>query len=139
MDYSALLALLSVNDANHSLAVRTYERLLDREQELWIASSTLYRTAGLIYKRYGINGLCMFNDSMDGIINIFWTDKATYKAALELTGSQFPENHWRFDESLVCVVAKHLQAYVFTFNGYFGAIGMAVVPRLVSPRFAGHR
>lgn len=129
IDSSAFLALLSENDANHNLAVQTYERLVDREQELWTTSSTLVRVAGLIRERFGIEGLRMFNDSIEGIIRVFWIDGATYQDALGLISSQFSGNDLGLEESLTFVVAKHLQAYVFTFKSYFSELGIPIVPR----------
>jgi predicted nucleic acid-binding protein len=129
IDGSAFIALLSEDDASHNLAVQTYERLVDREQELWMTSSTLVRAAGLIRERFGIEGLRMFNDSIEGIVHVFWIGGATYQDALGLISDQFSGNNLGLEESLTFVVAKHLQAYVFTFNNCFSEVGIPTVPR----------
>jgi len=131
IDGSAFLALLSVNDASHDLAVQTYERLVDREQELWTTSPTLVRIASLIHERFGVEGLRIFKDSIDGIIHVFWIDGTTYKDALGLITNQLSGGDLGLEESLTSVVAKHLQAYVFTFNNCFGELGIPILPREV--------
>ncbi len=129
IDSSAFLAVLSAEDANHNLAVQTYERLVDREQELWMTSFVLVRIGSLIHERVGIKGLHTFNDSMNGIIHVFWIDGTIYQDALGLVLSPTSVAKFGLDESLTLAAAKRLQTHVFTFNSCFSELGIPVLPR----------
>ena len=51
VDTSAFFALCSASDLFHSKASLAYERLIDREQELWTTSYTLVETIALLHRR----------------------------------------------------------------------------------------
>ncbi len=53
IDTSAFYALMSANDSFHRRAADTYERLIDREQELWTTSYALVETMALVHRRLG--------------------------------------------------------------------------------------
>lgn len=129
IDSSAFFTLLSENDPNHILAVEAYRRLVDREQELWTTSSTLVTIAGFILERFGIERLRVFNDSIKGIIHIFWVDGTTYIDALELILSGSSGNDLDIEGSLTVVAARHLQAHVFGFRKCFSEVGIATWPQ----------
>ncbi|MGA8849781.1 MAG: hypothetical protein WB564_08195 [Dehalococcoidia bacterium] len=129
IDSSAFLALLSKNDTNHTLAVEAYGRLVDREQELWTTSSTLVTIVGFILERFGIESLRVFNDSIKGIIHIFWVDGTPYRDALELILSRSLGNDLDIEGSLTVVAARCLQAHVFGFRKCFSEVGIATLPR----------
>jgi len=129
IDSSAFYALLTENDANHTLAEKAYERLVDREQELWITSSTIVTIAGFILKRFGIESLRVFNDSTEGIIHIFRVDRTTYRDALELILSGSLGNDLDIEGSLTVVAARNLQAHLFSFRKCFSEVGIATWPR----------
>lgn len=129
IDSSAFFALLSQNDTNHTLAVEAYGRLVDREQELWTTSSTLVTIVGFILERFGIEGLRVFNDSIKGIIHIFWVDGTIYRDALELILSRSLGNDLDIEGSLTVVAARRLQAHVFGFRKCFSEVGIATLPR----------
>lgn len=131
---SAFIALLESTDPNHAVAVRTYQRLLDREQELWMTSLTAIRTAGAVQLHFGRDGLRVFNESIEGIIHVFWVDPATYQKALATIADRQVGDNLTVEDSLTLTVAKLLRAYVFTFNAHFARLGIATVPRIQAAR-----
>ena len=60
IDTSAFYALRSATDLFHNRASVAYERLLDREQELWTTSYTLVETVALLHRRLGFEVVSEF-------------------------------------------------------------------------------
>ena len=54
VDTSAFFALCSASDLFHSKASLAYERLIDREQELWTTSYALVETIALLHRRLSL-------------------------------------------------------------------------------------
>jgi hypothetical protein len=65
VDTSAFYALLSSTDEFDERARTAYERLLDREQELWTTSYILVEMAALTHRRLGFEALETFVRSVD--------------------------------------------------------------------------
>lgn len=128
IDNSAFYALLSVRDPNHREAVLTYERLIDREQELWTTSCVLTEVLSSIHNNLGFERMHIFADSIRDIVHILWVESTLYQEAWEqmthIQGTGLTLVDW-----ITAVTAKRLRAYVFTFGKGFAKSGMAVLPR----------
>lgn len=128
IDDSAFYALLSLTDTNHEEAVHTYERLLDREQELWTTSCVLIEILSFIQNHLGFEPVRVFEESIRDIVHISWAESTVYQEALEqmvnVQAKGLPFINW-----ITAVTAKRLRAYVFTFDKGFAELGMAVLPR----------
>jgi len=128
IDHSAFCAILSSDDVNHDLAVQVYERLIDREQEIWVASSTIIKVVNSLHREFGIQSLLDFKDSIDGVMNIIWLEGIIYRDALALA-AKHAGNDVAIDDYITCIVAQRLQAYVFTFNSCLDKMGIPTLPR----------
>lgn len=128
IDGSTFCALLTVPDANHQLAVYTYERLIDREQELWTTSYVLIESLSFARKRLGFEATRVFAESIRDIVHIFWIESIVYEEAWEQL-MHIQSTGLSLVDWLTAVIAKRLRAYVFTFNKRFAELGMAVLPR----------
>ncbi len=71
VDTSAFYALYSASDLFHDRAKVAYERLVDREQELWTTSYTLVETVALLHKRLGFDVVSKFSEWRRSNLEIF--------------------------------------------------------------------
>lgn len=128
VDTSAFYALLSATDAFHTRAAETYERLLDREVELWTTSYILVELTALAHRRLGFNALQTSMQTVQRFFKIYWVDQATHWAAWrQFTTSQGAG--LSFVDCTTLLVAQRLQAHIFTFDKGFAAAGVPILPR----------
>lgn len=129
IDYSAFCALLLREDPNHYSATEVYERLIDREQELWTTSIIIINIGSWLLKELGIESFTTFNSSIDGIIRIYWINENIYKRALESTQINYSKYGLGIDQCLTLEAANILEAHLFTFKECFSKIGKPILPR----------
>jgi predicted nucleic acid-binding protein len=128
IDTSAFYALISASDSFHQRARETYERLIDRDQELWTTSYVLVETIALAHRRLGFQVLSEFMGSVHGELGVFWVESTVHTEAWErLTASQ--GSGLSFVDWTTALVAGMLGADVFTFDRGFANQGLAVLPR----------
>ena len=128
IDTSAFYALMSANDSFHRRAADTYERLIDREQELWTTSYALVETMALVHRRLGFAVLAEFVQRIEGTVRVFWVESAIHNQAL----SQFAANRGNglsFVDWTVELVSLILNAHIFTFDRGFAERSLPVIPR----------
>ena len=128
LDRSALYPILIASDVNHYSAKRIYERLIDREQELWITSCVLIEILSHLQDHGGLELMSTFFESTQKLMHTFWLNQNTY---LQAWRQMLNSNHIDFDfiDWTTAVVAKNLGAHLLTFNKGFAQLGIAVLPR----------
>ncbi len=128
IDTSAFYALQSSTDVFHERARDTFERLIDREQELWTTSYALVETIALVHRRLGFQVLTKMIESLQGNLSVFWVDSTIHTEAWKrLTASQ--GSGLGFVDWTTALVSSELGAYIFTFDRGFANQGIAVLPR----------
>ena len=128
IDTSAFYALLSASDSFHQRARGTYERLIDRDQELWTTSYVLVETIALAHRRLGFPGAIGVYGVSPWGIGCVWVESTVHTEAWErLTASQ--GSGLSFVDWTTALVAGMLGADVFTFDRGFANQGLAVLPR----------
>ena len=128
IDTSAFYALASDDDIFHRRARDEYERVIDREQELWTTSYALVETIALIQNRLGFNALSDFMNQIGGIVNVFWVHSEVHTQAWEhLTANQGAG--LSFVDWTLALASRILDAPVFTFDSDFANQGFVVIPR----------
>ena len=105
------------NDPNHEAAANIYEQLIDHEQEVWTTSCILIEVLSFAYGQLSPEEVSKIADSILSNIHIYWLDNIIFNEAWSQVDKQFPK-YWRLEDWITAIVAKHLRAYVFTFNGY---------------------
>ncbi len=128
IDTSAFYALVSATDSFHRQAGETYDRLIDRDQELWATSYVLVETIALVHRRLGFQALSELMESVQGNLRVFWVESTVHTEAWKrLTASQ--GSGLSFVDWTTALVSSMLKAYVFTFDRGFANQGLAVLPR----------
>ena len=129
IDTSAFYALRSATDLFHTRASAAYERLLDREQELWTTSYTLVETVALLHRRLGFEVVSEFSEWYKANLQVLWVDGRLHAEAWQ----RFVTDRGRTLSFVdwITVVASYDMGFppVFTFDGGFANEGLAVVPR----------
>ena len=106
----------------------TYEQLIDQEQELWTTSYVLVETMALVHRRLGCGILAEFVKGIDGTVRVFWVESAIHNQALsQLTATQGVG--LSFVDWTVELVARILNAHIFTFDRGFAERSLLVIPR----------
>lgn len=128
IDTSAFYALLSGSDSFHAKAREAFERMVDRDQELWTTSYVSVETIALVHHRLGFQTLSQFLDTTGQSVRVFWVESALHREAwLRLSA-----NHGvglSFVDWTAALVSQVLEAHVFTFDGDFINEGVPVIPR----------
>ena len=129
IDTSAFYALLSAVDLFHNRASAAFERLLDREPELWTTSYTLVETVALLHRRLGFAAVSEFAAwRRRADLQVLWIDSRMHDAAWD----RFMAEQGRglsFVDWTTAVASREMGAPVFTFDGGFANEGLPVVPR----------
>jgi predicted nucleic acid-binding protein len=127
VDTSAIFAIISSTDQFHSRARDTYTDLLDRGDQLYTTSYILVETSALVHRRLGFQALQAFVQSIQGVWDIFWVDRATHEEAwkrmLERNGARLSFVDWS-----TIVAAENARAVIFTFDQDFQQEGLIVIP-----------
>lgn len=128
IDTSAFYALLSATDTFHQRGRDTYDRLIDRDLELWTTSYVLVETLALAHRRLGFSALQQLVDVVEKRVSTFWIDGTVHGEAW----NRLAANQGRglsFVDWTTALVSRMLNAHIFTFDTAFAARGLAVVPR----------
>ena len=129
IDTSAFYALRSATDLFHNRASVAYERLLDREQELWTTSYTLVETVALLHRRLGFEVVSEFSDWRHrSDVQVLCIDSRMHVEAWD----RFIAERGRglsFVDWTTTVASRAMSAPVFTFDAGFASEGLPVLPR----------
>ena len=128
IDSSALLAIVQVDDINHSLAKQQWMKSLNANEVLYTNNYVVVESIAIIQKRSGLNVLKKLQSNFLSLINIDWLDEERHSQALETV---FERNHRRL--SLVdCTAFQTMRRLgietAFTFDGHFREEGFKVIP-----------
>lgn len=128
IDTSAFYALVSPTDEFYEAARRAYERLLDREQQLWTTSYVLSETYALVHRRLGLVALRPLVQTVQGFIQVVWIESGIHDEAwsrMEEAGG----TGLGFVDWTTLVAAQQLSAHIFTFDQGFAQRGHPILPR----------
>jgi predicted nucleic acid-binding protein len=129
IDTAALYALVSPSDTFHSTAATIFQGLADDERELWTTSYVMVEAQALIHRRLGFPRVELLMSTIVDAIAKFWIDRDIHATAWNI----FTERNGMglsFVDWTTAIVARHLDAAVFTFDRGFQHEGIRVIPRL---------
>jgi predicted nucleic acid-binding protein len=82
-DTSGFLALLVKTDAFHARARRAFETLRAREAPLLTTSYVLVETYALLGRRFGLDAVRAFRESMEPLLSVEWIGPDTHAEGLD--------------------------------------------------------
>ena len=129
VDTSALYAVVSADDRFHDTARGAYERLMDRNVELWITSYALSETVALVHRRLGFDVLSRLLEIIESNVSVYWIEETLHSAAMEEFKTASGRGLSLVDWTIV-LAARMLSARVFTFDAGMADHGVAVAPGL---------
>ena len=128
VDTSAFYAFVSASDRYHTAAVETFDRIADRDQEIWTTSYALVETVALVDRRLGFDVLSQFLDFIESYVQVFWVESVFHARALHEFMLPGRRSLSLVDWSLA-LLSQTRSAPVFTFDGGFADQGVIVMPR----------
>ena len=127
VDTSAFYALISQTDTFHERARQAYERLIDRDLELWTTSYILVETIALVHSRLGFSVLSKFMASIGSNLSVLVEGTVHGQAWQRLQAEQ--GHGLSFVDWTAVLASRSLDAHVFTFDRGFADQGIPVLPR----------
>ena len=127
VDTSAFYALISASDEFHDSAVEAYERLVDRDLELWTTSYALVETIALVHRRLGFEILSQLLAIVESNIQVFWIESSVHSIAMREFTSSAGRGLSLVDWTIV-LAARIKSAQAFTFDSGIADNGIIVVP-----------
>ena len=127
VDTSAFYALISASDEFHDSSVAAYERLVDRDLELWTTSHALVETIALVHRRLGFETLSQLLAVIESNVQVFWIDSSLHSTAMREFTSSAGRGLSLVDWTIV-LVARIKSAHAFTFDAGIADSGVMVVP-----------
>ena len=128
VDTSAFYAFVSASDRYHAAAVQTFDRIADRNQEIWTTSYALVETVALVDRRLGFDVLSQVLDFIDSYVHVFWVESVIHARSLREFMSPGGRSLSLVDWS-VALVSQMKSGHVFTFDKGFDNRGITVMPR----------
>lgn len=126
IDISAFYALAASNDSFHDQARRTYQRMVDWDQELWTTSYVLVETCALIQRRLGFDTLKDFLEPLRDPVHVVWVEHGIHSEAWQELVSRGGRG-LSFVDWTTALAARRLRADVFTFDEGFEREGVRVI------------
>jgi predicted nucleic acid-binding protein len=127
IDTSAFYALLAASDTFHTRASATFDRIADRDQEMWTTSYVLVESMALVHRRLGFQALEQFVGFVRANTNVIWIESLIHAEAerrlLDSRGAGLSFVDWT-----VALASNTIGAHVFTFDSGFANQGVPVLP-----------
>ena len=126
IDTSAFYALAADDDLFTRSAVETYDRMVDRNLELWTTSYALLETIALIHRRLGFAALSRFLETIEPDVRIHWIDGEIHSIAIREFMSSMGSGMSLVDWTVV-LAAQLKSAQVFAFDRGIANSGATLV------------
>ena len=127
VDTSAFYAFVSASDRFHADAVEAFDRISDRDQEIWTTSYALVETVALINRRLGFDILSQVLGFIESNVQVYWVEGEVHSQAIREVMSSGGRGLSLVDWT-VLLVSQMKSAHVFTFDGGFAEHGMTTIP-----------
>ena len=128
LDTSAFLAMLNVDDNNHSGALKEWGDLINSDRSLISHNYVLIESFALIQRRMGNKAVRVFEEDILPLINIEWIGERMHKSAVSALFAAGRRNLSLVD----CVSFEVMRTLgikkVFTFDSHFKEQGFHCVP-----------
>jgi len=128
IDTSAFLAMLNVDDNNHSGAKKEWGDLINSDRSLISHNYVLIESFALIQRRMGNKAVRVFEEDILPLINIEWIGERMHKSAVSALFAAGRRNLSLVD----CVSFEVMRTLgikkVFTFDSHFKEQGFHCVP-----------
>lgn len=129
VDTSAFLAIVNVDDPNHTIATTTWDILINRGELLVATNYVLVETFALVQRRHGLPIVRMLQQAADAVLQTFWIDSTIHATGI---AALFAAN--RRQLSLVdCISFEAMRRLgidtVFAFDEHFVEQGFTCLPQ----------
>jgi len=130
VDSSAFLAVANSQDEQHEPAVRTWQGLVDRREQILTTNYVAVEAATLIHSRHGIPALRRFAEDLLSAVLIEWIDPPTHSAAMAaVLASGGKESPSLVDCVGFEIIRKSKVDRVFAYDRHFEGRGFELIGR----------
>ena len=127
VDTSAILALLSADDAHHRASKRAFEGLAKEEAHLVTTSHVLVETYALIGRCFGREAVRRFREEFAPLLEVIWIDEDLHEAGLdELATSALRDLSLVDAVSFAAMRARRIER-AFAYDRHFATSGFEIV------------
>jgi uncharacterized protein len=128
VDTSAFLALINSDDPNHTIALRTWEQLIENEERLTCNNYVLVESIALIQRRVGLSAVAILHNDILPLIEVDWLNEelhnAVVKTVLKSNRRQISlVDGCSFDTMRRCGIKT-----AFSFDQHFAEHGFDIIP-----------
>lgn len=82
IDTSGFIAVLDMDDANHTGAAETWRNILTSAETLVTTNYVLVETCALVQNRLGMKAIKVFQEDIVPVLRIEWIDSTVHQAAM---------------------------------------------------------
>src|SRR5207245_1850030 len=119
VDTSAFLALGVVTDAAHGRAALSFDGIRTRRDILITSSYVLVETYALLGRRYGMEAVRRFRDSMGPLLDVIWVEDSLHERGLDLLLKLGKRALSLVDTVSFLVIRDRRLDAVFAYDGHF--------------------
>jgi uncharacterized protein len=127
VDTSAILALLSADDAHHRAAKRAFEALAGEEAGLVTTSYVLVETYALLGRRFGRDAGRRFREEFAPLLGIVWVDEDLHEAGLDLLSSSQARDVSLVDAVSFAAMRGRRMERAFAYDKHFAKAGFTTL------------
>lgn len=128
VDTSAFLALINSDDPNHTVALETWEQLIEDGQNLVCNNYILVESIALVQRRIGLSAVAVLHNDILPLIEIDWLDEELHNAIVKAVLKSNRRQISLVDSSSFDTMRRCGIKTAFAFDGHFADHGFDVIP-----------
>ncbi len=131
-DADRLIALLQSDDANHTIAVRVAQKLVEQQTEVLFPMTAIIEAATTLQRRLNSPQLAEIvrDQVIAGKLLIEKVEKDTLQKASQLFDPLGSKQNTLLDAIVATVARKYAAAGIFSFDGWYTKQGFLLIPQM---------
>jgi predicted nucleic acid-binding protein len=126
-DTSGLLALVNLEDENHTRAAAAFDTLRARQIPLLTTSYVLVESYALLGRRLGLSAVNGFRTDFAPLLDVVWVDEALHNAALDLLLNRRKRQLSLVDAVSFVAMSRRDMSEAFAYDPHFEQEGFSLV------------
>ncbi len=127
IDTSALYALLSDRHTDHEAAVQMFERLIDRDVQLWATSYCLAEVSSFVLEQAGVEAGSIFMEAILDAAHVYWVSNSAHEEAWQHV-IRIHSPLFTLGRATTAVAVRKLKAVAFAFEEHFLELSIPTLP-----------
>lgn len=128
VDTSAFFAIVNEDDADHKIAMETWEHLIGANEKLMCNNYVLVESIALIQRRVDMDAVSILHNDIIPFLEVEWLDESLHNAIVELILASNRRQLSFVDHASFNTMRRHGISTVFSFDDHFRQQGFNVIP-----------